>query len=341
MSIDRASRPALRLALGLALAIVVAYGAGWTAPHVSVLVAVMLLAKPGAPIPFVKGCVLGGALFVLTGVGVWITPLLEHYAAAAMLLIALVLFLLFYLSQRSANPLLTLMVVGFTMIPVAGSQEQALAVAVILALARGVVLGVVVGLIAHALWGDEAVPGKTTKPESKTASRWQALRGVVIIMPVLVLALSNPSQYMAAIMKTSALGQQASALNARNAGRELLGSTLLGAGVASLVWVGLSLWPVLWMYALWMALAGLWLAMRLYRLRPVQHPPSYWMNALITLVIFVGPAVEDSANGKDVMQAALIRLALFVGVSLYAWAAIVVLEWLAKRVRQDRVVDAA
>jgi hypothetical protein len=37
-------------------------------------------------------------------------------------------------------------------------------------------------------------------------------------------------------------------------------------------------------------------------------------------------AIEDSASGKDVLTASVMRVALFVGVALYAWAAV----WLTK-----------
>jgi hypothetical protein len=46
----------------------------------------------------------------------------------------------------------------------------------------------------------------------------------------------------------------------------------------------------------------------------------------------LGPAVEDSANGKDVYQAFAVRMALFVAVTLYAWLAIHLLEqWRSRR----------
>jgi hypothetical protein len=70
-----------------------------------------------------------------------------------------------------------------------------------------------------------------TAPDRENA-RWVAWRGTLIVMPVFVLALTNPSFYMAAIMKTVALGQQAGETDARNAGRELVGSTLMGALIA-------------------------------------------------------------------------------------------------------------
>jgi predicted Kef-type K+ transport protein len=47
---------------------------------------------------------------------------------------------------------------------------------------------------------------------------------------------------------------------------------------------------------------------------------------MVTLLIMLGPAVADSANGKDVYKAFAVRMSLFVGVTLYAWMALVVLE---------------
>jgi hypothetical protein len=315
------------LAVGVGIALPIAYGLALTLPYIAVLVAVMILSKPGPPMPLLKAGIAGAVLMLLTGSGLLLVPLLENYAFAALWLIAAALFVVFYLGMKHANPLLNLLVVAFTLIPVAGVLEQAAAIAVIRTLAAGVVLGAASGAVTGIFLPALASPAPKT-PEAVDAggARWTALRGVVIVMPVFILALQNPALYMAAIMKTAALGQQAGTLSAKEAGRELLGSTLMGAMLASLVWLGLKLWPSLWMFTLWMMLATCWLAMRLYRIRPSAHPPSYWMNAMITLLIFLGPAVEDSANGKDVLSAAAVRLSLFVAVALYAWAAIYVLE---------------
>ncbi len=332
MSIDRhwidpASRPVLRLTIGVGVALPVAYGLALSLPYIAVLVAVMILSKQGPPMPLLKSCIVGGILMLLTGSGMLLVPLLENYAFAALLLIAAALFMLFYLGIKSANPLLNLLVVAFTLIPVAGVLEQAAAIAVIQTLAAGVVLGAASSAVAHVFLPAVAAPSQAgPKTTDASGARWIAVRGVVIVLPVFILALQNPSLYMAAIMKTAALGQQAGTLSAKEAGRELLGSTLMGAMLAGLVWLGLRLWPSLWMFTLWVMLVTCWLAMRLYRVRPSAHPPSYWMNALITLMIFLGPAVEDSANGKDVYSAAVMRLCLFTGVALYAWAAIYLLE---------------
>jgi hypothetical protein len=155
---------------------------------------------------------------------------------------------------------------------------------------------------------------------------WIALRGTVIVMPVLALALVNPSLYMAAIMKTVTLGQQATHTTAREAGKELVGSTLTGALLGAAVWLGLSLWPSLWMLVLWLMAAALWCGSAIFGARRTGMAPSFWINALLTALILLGPAIEDSASGKSVLQASVVRTCLFVAVALYAWATVWALE---------------
>ena len=131
------------------------------------------------------------------------------------------------------------------------------------------------------------------------------MRGTLIVMPVFVLALTNPSFYLAAIMKTVALGQQAGETDARSAGRELVGSTLMGALIA----LGGLARPV--------AVAqpvdadavadGRRAVGRVGAVRRPAHAfrPSFWSNALITALILLGPAIEDSASGKSVLEGAV------------------------------------
>jgi hypothetical protein len=325
--------------LGMGIALPAAYGfLTLSIPHISLLIAVLLLSQP-KPLPLLKSAVLAVLLMLLTGIGVLLVPLLENYAFTAVLLIAVVLFILFYWGNRNANPLLNILVLSFTLIPVAGVQEQAVATAVIQALAAGVLLGSFSGFIAFTIFPDVQVSEKKPQPAPDAeAAGWIAIRGVVIVLPVLILALQNPAFYMAAIMKTTVLSQQAGTLSAKQAGRELVGSTFLGALLAMLVWAGLTLWPSLWMFSLWIMLVSGWLAQRLYRLCSSAYPPSFWMNVLITLLIFIGPAVQDSANGNDVYRAAAIRLALFTAIALYAWAAIYGLEFTRTRLRPARAL---
>ena len=93
-------------------------------------------------------------------------------------------------------------------------------------------------------------------------------------MPVYVLALTDPSFYLAAIMKTVTLGQQSGENDTRTAGRELVGSTLSGAALSLSVWIGLSLWPSLKILVLWLMAAALWVGSALFGVRRTQFRPS-------------------------------------------------------------------
>jgi hypothetical protein len=102
--------------------------------------------------------------------------------------------------------------------------------------------------------------------------------------------------------------------------------------MAALVWFGLSLRPNLWMLMLWLVAAALWAGAKLFGVRRTKFPPSFWSNALITMLILLGPAIEDADVGKDVYSASVTRVALFIAVALYAWATVWALErWRASR----------
>ena len=106
----------------------------------------------------------------------------------------------------------------------------------------------------------------------------------------------------------------------------------MGALVAAVVWLGLSLHPDLWMLALWMMGAALWTGSGIFRTRTTSFRPSFWSNALITMLILLGPAIEDSASGKSVFEASAVRTGLFVAVALYAWGTV----WALERWRNSR-----
>lgn len=333
----RADRAVLKLATGLGLAVVVAYGLALPLPFVVCLLAVLVLSKPGPPIPVLKGLVLAAILAALVAGGVVMVPLLENYAVAGVGLTGIVLYGLFYFGLVSGNPLTLVLVIAFTLIPVAGVAEQGLVPVISGTLALGLGVGMLVSAAWSALFPEAPAPrpqAKAPPAVSRETAAWIALRAAVIVLPVFVLALANPTFYLPAILKTVALGQQAGSVNARSAGRELVGSTLMGAVLAAGVWCGLSLHPNLWMLALWLTGAGLWAGARMFGVKATAFPPSYWSNALTTLLILLGPAIEDSANGKDVFEASAIRVGLYVAVALYAWATVWTLErWRAARPR--------
>jgi hypothetical protein len=329
-----ADKAVLRLATGLGLAAVIAYGLALPLAFVVCALPVVALCSPGPPMPFGKGAMMGLIVAGLLAAGLLMVPLLEHYPVTGVVLTCVVLFAVFFAGARSGNPITTIFVIAFTVIPVAGYAAQPLALALAQALGTGLGVGAVVNGVSHALFPDPPRPVGAAPPAgpSPEAARWQALQATAVIMPVFLLALTNPSLYLAAIMKTVMLGQQAGVTGARAAGRELVGSTLMGALMAAVMWAGLSLLPNLWMLTLLIVAAALWTGARIFRVRPTSFPPSFWVNALITMFILLGPAIEDAAVGKDPYAASATRVLLFIGASFYAWAVVWVLEgWRASK----------
>jgi hypothetical protein len=328
-----AARRTFRLGAVAALSLALAYGFATPLPFLAPLFAIVLTATPAPPMG--PKALLGLLLVVAItlGAGLVLTPVLRLYPLSGVMLVATGLFVSTYIGVGLAKgPVSTLLTIGLTMIPAAGLVQHALAQSVVKALLIGIGLAIVCQWIVYPFFPEDSATARPKKGPAKDPreAAWIALRTMLIVLPPVLLAFVNPSLYMSIIMKAVLLGQQGSVVNARAAGYELLGSTLLAGLFAMVFWFALKLWPSLWMFALWMLLFGIYFAAKLYRVVPTRLPPSVWVNVAVTMLILVGPAVEDS-NGGDVYEAFVQRFSLFVAVTMYAWLAILALERLRAR----------
>ncbi|MGP6433064.1 DUF2955 domain-containing protein [Pseudomonas paraglycinae] len=323
MPIERSvpAQRALRLAYGTALCTAASYGLALPLSFLSPVLAVLLLASMPRPLPVKMALVLTLVAAFTTSLGLLLVPLLRYYPVCGVLLIGVGLFLVFTYGLRGGNVLImTFLVIGMTMISAAGFASFELAMAVIGALVKGLLLAVVMVGLSHVLFPEPAnSPGPPPAPAllAEDVPR-VAMRATLIVLPTFLLVLIDPASYLPIILKAVSLGQQSTTTRTHHAGRELLGSTLLGGLLAVLFWCALSLFVHLWMFFLWMLLFGLLLARKLYRLHPTQLTPGFWLNTLITMIILLGQSVEDSAAGKDVYTAFAVRMGLFILVTLYS-----------------------
>jgi hypothetical protein len=250
------------------------------------------------------------------------------------LIVALGLYFSSYLTINLGKGLVgALLTVGFTMISAAGTVDYALATTVIQSLVLGLMISIMCSWVVYPWFPEDPAAEQPPAPPASSDERstWIALRAALIVLPVYFLTLTNPSMYLPTLMKSVSLGQQGSLVDARSAGRELLGSTFLAGCFAVLFWCLLGLSTNLWMFFWWMLLFGVYFASKLYRLIATRYPASYWLNVATTMLILLGPAVEDSDSGKDVYMAFAVRMGLFVAVTFYAWLAVYLLEYLRTR----------
>ncbi len=322
---DPRPRRALRLAFGTAICLAASFGLALPVPFIPPLLTLFLLAMRNQPLSFKAGMALAVLAAVTTGSGLLLIPLLRHYPASGLCLVALCLFLCFRHALRGGSPLVsTFLTIGLTLISAAGATAFVIALTVVEALVKGMLLASLAVILAHWLLPEppgaaEPAPGVPPDPEQ---GAWIALRATLVVIPAYLLALIDPGSYLAVVMKAVGIGQQVCATSARDAGRELVGSTLLGGLLAIGFWWALGLFPHLWMFFLWTLLFILLLARRLYQLSPNRQTPGFWLNTAATLLILLGQSVQDSANGKDVYAAFAVRMGLFVGLTLYACTAV-------------------
>ncbi|MDP5070770.1 MAG: DUF2955 domain-containing protein, partial [Congregibacter sp.] len=256
----------LRFAFAVSLALILAYGLQFPLPFMTPLFVILLSAMPGPPMG-PKG-LLGLLLIMVLSltVGVILIPFISYYPASAVLIVAVGVYFSMYLTIIRGKVLLgTLLTVGFTLISVAGSVDYLLATTVIKSLTLGMSGAVLCQWLVYPFFLENAAasPAPPAK-RSEEQSSWLAMRAMLIIMPAYLLALTNPAQYLMTIMKSVSLGQQASVLDVRHAGRELIGSTFVGGIMAILFWTVLSIAPTLWMFGLWMLVFSLYTAAKLY-----------------------------------------------------------------------------
>jgi hypothetical protein len=115
----------------------------------------------------------------LVASGVFMVPILEHYAWSGILLTGAILYGVFFMGLASANPLTTVLVISFAVIPVVGVADQAIVGMLSVTFATGILIAALVSSASNALFPD--LPTRvTSRPASAPASNkfahWIALR---------------------------------------------------------------------------------------------------------------------------------------------------------------------
>lgn len=332
------SRRTFRLALTVTVALVLAYGSGMSVPYFAPLLAFILTVKPAPPMPVGKLLILAVALSVILGIGLWVAPLVEQYAPVGLSLVALGLFVSSRLSLGGDKAAVgTLLAMGLTLISALGVVSLALAQTLVMMLVAAVVIAVVSQWIVYPFFPEsdlnpEVLPAAQDSAEGVSEDT-SALRAVVVIMPAYLFLLINPTGHTPVMMKSIMLAQSPSVIEARQAAMELLGATVLGGFLAVLLWFGLKLSPRLDIFALLILWVMIGLGRKLYVSNSTRFSQQFWIDVSVTMFILIGPAVADSAAGKDPYQAFLFRFGMFFLVAVYTWGSMVLLNrlgWLSK-----------
>lgn len=323
-----------RLSAVVTISLTISYAVGLAVPFFSPLMALFLAVAPSPPLGLKQLFGLIVVVLMTLLLGVLMVPLISHYTFSGLIVVALGIFLGTYLATHNGKVLPALfLIMGLTLISAMGSLSTALALVIIEAMVLGIIIAVICHWLVYPFFPEQDLAPEKPAHESHEESFWISMRATIIVMPIYLLTLTNPLVYLPIIMKAVALGQQESQSGAKAAGIELLGSTFLGGCYAIVIWLVLDLVTTLWIFSLLIFLVTMYFATKIYALSKSKYGMSFWQNSAVTMIILLGSAVQDSANGKDVYKAFLVRMGLFIFVTLYAWAISALLDYLRDRKR--------
>ncbi|MEL7450569.1 MAG: DUF2955 domain-containing protein [Pseudomonadota bacterium] len=324
-----AARRILRLALGTAMALAFSQAIAWPLSFIAPVLAIGLLGVPLPRFPFANAVKFALAMIVPLYLALGLLPVLLDYPLAGVLLLTLALFHCFFVaSSGGAAMLSTMATMGITVTVAVGSVS----IDAVLAVANGVAIGAVVGLgfvwLAHRLLPDLApppaqAPAKPEPPPRHVAVR-SALRSVAIVLPVALwfLLSSASASYVAVMIKVASMGQEVSRSGTRAAGRSLLASTAAGGIAAVVGWQVLRIWPSLFVYVAFVAVAALVFGRHTFSGLGLTKHGATWSYGLLTMLIILAPAVTDSMSGAPAGAKFFDRLWMLAGATVYAVAAV-------------------
>jgi len=331
-----AARRILRLATGTALSLWFSQAVNWPMSFIAPVLTMFILALPLPPPKLKQGIVFVIALIVPLIAAMSLLPLLMHARWAGILLVALALYYSFYFTAKGGSAVVgTFMTVGLTVTITVGSVNSAFMFPLIKAMAICAVVGMVFVWIAHALLPDPprdatSSPQRPPAPPKPSLSeaRWNALRSLIIVFPLALsfLFMSGSPAYTVVMIKTAAMGQQATADHSREMGRSLLESTLWGGLGAMIGWMLMSMWPSLIFYTLLILLAGLLFGRGIFQGPAVGARFSMWSYAFLTMLVILAPALLDGQSSAGAGAAMWTRLFLFILIAVYGTTAVAVFD---------------
>lgn len=328
----------LRLALGTALSLWFSQAVGWQMSFIAPVFTLLVLALPLPVLKLKQGIAFIAVLAIALYSGMLLLPMLLEQPAVGLLLLTLALFWSFYFTAKGGSALIgSFATVGLALVAGVGSVN----VDALLIIAGDVVLagaaGIIFVWIAHALIPDsmaiDVIPAtgkevpEAPKPNLADA-RWSAFRSLLIIWPVALLLMlsSSSTAYIAVMIKVASMGQQTTNDDTKAAGRSLILSTIIGGVGAIIGWEMLSIAPTLTLYTLIVGLAGLVMGPKIFQGAAMHPQGATWSYGYITMVILLAPAVTDSIGGDSASVKFWDRIIMFAGATLYAVAAVYIVD---------------
>ncbi len=329
-------RRILRFVIGVTLATAYCSYINWPFSFMLVALVIALMALP-APAPSLRFAVWTVTkLIFFSGLGVALMLPLHSYQLIGLALVALILFVTFYLQTegRIASLSVIFVIVGVTLIPAFGQNNMDVGVEFAKGFSQSALALFPVIWIAFAVLPEGVFPGLPNAPRVEGTSTDRgtlALRPVVVLLPLFVYMLSsdNNIRYLIGYYQPAMIAQHASRATARKLAGDLFLATIIGATAGLVMWWLMKLWPSWFWFVLMMVLFSFFFATRIFADGPRPLTPNHyrWSYGLSTLVFIVFPdALTQGFTGDDPNMKFYQRILDYLLVTSYSVFAVLVFD---------------
>lgn len=294
----------IRFTVGLTLAVAIAFWFNWPLAFISAVFTAKFLGTNAPKIPF--KALLGIFIVSVSAfcAGILVTRFLLPFPAVFILIMTLLIFLVSYWGYSGGNDfVITMLLVGFTLVPMLGLFKQEVASVVTIGFLFSCFMALLITMIMHELIPDNPQTKFEKKAEKQglklKSTRFQlASLSTIIIMPAIVFffyfGLTSSILILAFI---AILAQKPDLLMGMQGSKALIVGNTIGGLVAIVVYKFLLIAPTFTALVLLFAVVNIYFAKLIFSNRPMA--PLFAM-AITTVIILIssGSTGDAGAGGK-------------------------------------------
>jgi len=322
---------ALRYAVGLTIAIALAFGIAWPLSFLFPVLSAVMLAMPLPKPTLTQGLRnMRNTLFAF-GVGYLVTQFILPHTVLYIPVLALLLFHTYYHLNRGGSFWLVLMLlICLLLMPMLAGVNEGLAIGVVSGLVGSSWLTICLLWLAHYLVPD--LPGGPAMPhEAKKAPGYQpgysaagaeaALKSTVVVLPIAILFIANNWTSQILVMVFAAIFTLSPNLDkGKEAGLNSIKSTLIGGSAAFFVYWALVVVPEYYFFVLLMFFLSLSFGVAI---NAGTSMAKYLPSAMVAVIILVNSSLAEDA---DFTENFVIRILLITTATIYVVTALRVLD---------------
>ena len=332
ISEDQTSTRRLRFAVGVTLAVALAYAINWPLSFLFPILTSVLLALP-FPMPSVQAG-MRNMLYTLGAfaMGLVFSLFFLNYPLAYIPALGLVLFHLYYYLNRGGSFWLTLIgIMAILLLPMLANTSEGLAFGVSVGFIVSSWSTVIMVWVSHLLVPDPQagkfpqLPG--FQPGYSYVAAQKALKSTLVVLPLASLfIIFNLTDYLMVLLFSAIFIFKPELSEGREAGRNSLISTILGGLGAWVFYLLIVAVPEFHFFIALMFLTSLIFAMQIFSIKPSA---KYYGSAFVALLILVNGSM---AEGADFIELFAMRIILILVTVMYIVAALKLLNsyWPAK-----------